>query len=389
MIQIPATKTIGIIGGGQLGCMTMEEGSKYGITFYTLDAADAPARHLSRNHLVGSILDGEAIKQLSSNCDVLTFEIEHVNIDALETLEVQGKRVIPSARTLRTIADKGLQKLFYQTHKIPSADFRLVNKPDKWLSALHEMGITGQFVAKTRTGGYDGKGVQICTYSDIANGIIPFEGACVLEAFIECENELAVIVACRITANGEREYATYPAAEMVFDPKLNLVDTLICPARITEAQQRLAKEIAHQVVAHLKDEGVFAVELFLAKDGRILVNETAPRPHNSGHHSIESSYTSQYEQLIRILQGWPLGSTHTLQPAAMINLIGPSGFQGAYILKQTEALLHTSGVYIHMYGKTESRPGRKLGHITLLAENMETLLEKIELVKGMLEIGEG
>ncbi len=378
MVQsLPNQLRIGIIGGGQLGCMLMEEGFRYDLHFNTLDNEDAPARHLARNHIHGSLQDELAIRTLALESDILTYEIEHISLNALQKLESEGKEIIPSASVLQIIQDKGLQKLFYQKNNITSPDFRLVKKADDWASALHELSNPQTFVAKTCKGGYDGKGVRICKAGDS-----PMAGSFVLEHFVECEKELSVIVG--VDRLGKAK--CFPVVEMVFDPKLNLVDTLLCPARIPESILKEAEQIAISVAKALGSPGLFAIELFLDKNGKLWVNETAPRPHNSGHHTIESCVTSQYEQLIRILCGWPLGDTTSISPATMINIIGPEGLTGKYQLTNLGILLGMPGIYIHLYGKTETRPGRKLGHITVMAETVEEVLKKTNEVKVLLAI---
>jgi 5-(carboxyamino)imidazole ribonucleotide synthase len=381
--NIPSSKKIGIIGGGQLGYMLIEAGTPMNLIYNTLDVANSPCSQLGSTHIVGSITNEDDIYNLAKHSDIITFEIEHINTYALETIEKKGKIVIPSSSTLNIIKDKSIQKRFYETHQIPTVPFGIALNASEWDTIINKLDITSTFVIKTCTGGYDGKGVQIAHVSELQNlKNIYDQIPVVIEQTIDFDKELSVIVGRDIYGNAE----AFEVVEMVFDPLLNLVDTLISPARIDSPIKDKAKEIALKVVEKLNDAGIYAVELFLDKQNNIYVNETAPRPHNSGHHTIESCITSQYEQLNRILMGWPLGSTQQIRPAAMINIIGSENVTGKYILGSTHELLNISEVYIHMYAKSETRPGRKLGHITLMAENDTLLDAKIELVKKMIDV---
>ncbi len=369
---------IGIVGGGQLGCMFIQEAARYDIIINTLDAADAPAKKTARNHIIGSLQSKEDIHKLAQISDVLTFEIENINVDALIELENLGKTIIPSPKVLQLIQDKAIQKNFYQKYQLPTAKFEVVDGIQYIDSALGQLGITDKFVIKTATGGYDGKGVFVLSRkSDYINSISKLRGKLVIEEFIENAIEVSVITACDQQGN----IKCFPTVEMVFDPKLNLVDTLICPARLDKNILQEAEKIAIELTQYFDSAGLFAIEMFVAPNGEIYINETAPRPHNSGHHTIEACYTSQYEQLLRVLMGWPLGSTDIIKPASMINIIGPADIVGNYYLHNNDKLLAEEGVYIHLYGKHETRPGRKLGHITILADTMEELITKTEKIK--------
>lgn len=363
----PLRKTIGIIGGGQLGRMMIEESLRYNNEFAILDAADCSCAPLVQQHIVGKLTDGEAIKQLSAVSDVLTFEIEHIDVDTLLELEAEGKEIIPSPKVLKVIQDKGTQKEFLDAHQIPTAPFVCVNTPDEWLAAINKFGGE-KLVAKTRRDGYDGKGVTIFKTADVlANpNNIPFSTPSLIEAFIPCSKELSVMVA----RDQQGNCLTWPLVEMEFDPIANLVTFLDCPATVSEEVEAKAKQIALDTITHLNGVGVFAVELFLTQDGQVLVNEIAPRPHNSGHHTIEACYTSQFEQLVRILMGLPLGSTQLIQPGVMMNLLGGEGFSGTYRLQGLEEACAMEGVYVHLYGKKESKPMRKMGHITVTARTL-------------------
>ncbi len=373
---------IGIIGGGQLGKMLIEEGLRYNITFATLDPdAHSSASPISAQHLVGSLQDAQALKSLAEIATISTYEIEEINVDALIELQKAGHEFIPAPESLQIIKDKGIQKQFYADNHLPTAPFALVQNPQEWASAITEvlqLNIADKVVAKLCKGGYDGKGVHIMPVAEIINATtkIPFDKPCILEKFIPCEKEISIIVA-RAT---DGAIACFPPVEMDMDPVANLITYQICPAQISAELLNRANDIAKDVITKLNGVGLFAIEMFINDKHEILINEMAPRPHNSGHHTIEANYTSQYEQLIRILLKKPLGNTAIIQPSAMVNIIGAPHFSGAYLLQHEAALLQMQGVYIHLYGKAESRPGRKLGHITIMAPSMELLKEKANAV---------
>jgi 5-(carboxyamino)imidazole ribonucleotide synthase len=377
----PLRKKIGIIGGGQLGRMMIEESLRLNIDFNVLDAADCPCKDLVQHHIVGKLTDSDAIKKLAAISDVLTYEIEHVNIEALLELEEEGKEIIPSPKVLQIIQDKGLQKQFFADNHIPTSKFILVEYPDQWLAAINQFD-NKKLVAKTRKDGYDGKGVTIFSVDEIKNDAnkIPFSQPSVIEDFVVCEQEISVMVA----RDREGNISTWPVVEMEFDPIANLVTFLDCPSQIDAATEKNAQQIALKTIEALNGIGVFAVELFLDKQGNILVNEIAPRPHNSGHHTIEACYTSQFEQLVRILIGLPLGSTQLIQPAVMMNLLGAPDFSGNYKLKGLEEASAIEGVYVHLYGKRESKPMRKMGHITVLAKTLKEAKMKAKKVASII-----
>ena len=375
---------VGIIGGGQLGRMFIEEALRYNLKCIVLDAdKNCPASVIAHQHIVGSIAEAGPLLQLAEVCDVLTYEIEHIFIQPLLELEKQGKKLIPSPRILQMVQDKGLQKKFYADNQIPTAPFKIVNHPTEWRNALKEMGVQ-KFAAKLCREGYDGKGVALMTIDEVINHPekIPFTAQTVLEKFIPCKKELAVIVGRDVHGNMK----TFPVCEMEFDEKANLVTFLFSPAQISDAKKTEAEQLALKVVEALGGPGLFAIEIFMDNDEKLWVNEMAPRPHNSGHHTIEACYTSQYEQLLRILLQQPLGSTEQLKPAAMINILGNKNFSGAYYLKGEEEILKTEGVYIHMYGKTTSKPMRKLGHVTVMANSIEELKTKARMVADTLSV---
>lgn len=378
----PLRKTIGIIGGGQLGRMMIEESLRLNNDFNILDAADCSCAALAKNHVVGKLTDAEAIKKLADISDVLTFEIEHINVDVLIELEEGGKEIIPSPKVLKVIQDKGIQKEFFVTHNIPTAPFVLVNTTEDWLSAINKFGGE-KLVAKTRKDGYDGKGVTIFKTADVLADVksIPFNSPSLIEAFIPCQKEISVMVARDTQGN----IKTWPVVEMEFDPIANLVTFLDCPASLSPEKEQEAREIALNTIEKLNGVGVYAVEMFLTQDNQILVNEVAPRPHNSGHHTIEACYTSQFEQLVRILMGLPLGSTELIQPGVMMNLLGADDFSGTYRLQGLEEVSAMEGVYVHLYGKKESKPMRKMGHVTVTASTIQQAKNKAKQVSNIIK----
>lgn len=374
-------KRIGVIGGGQLGRMMIEESLRLNLQFQVLDPdPTCSCAHLANTFIQGKLTDADKIRELAAISDVLTYEIEHVNTEVLLALEAEGKEIYPSPSVLRIIQDKGLQKHFYHKHGIPTAPFILVESPENWADAIPRLG-TPKFVAKTRKDGYDGKGVCILDSEAVLQGKtpIPFDSACVLEAFIPCQKEISVMVA----RDRDGNMRCWPSVEMEFDPQANLVTFLSCPADLREEEEQQAEQIAMHLVEALGGVGVFAVELFLTHDGSILVNETAPRAHNSGHHTIEACYTSQFEQWARVLAGLPLGSSDLILPAVMMNLLG-GDFQGAYRLDGIEKAMQVEGVYIHLYDKKENKPMRKMGHVTVLGESPIEAITKAKAVHSWL-----
>ena len=373
---------VGIIGGGQLGMMTIEaKFPSLPVEFVVLEqSADCPAAPISNQFIAGSLKSEADIRTLAEASDVLTWEIEHINVDALVQLEKEGKTIIPKPSVLQTIQDKGIQKQFFQQHNIPTAPFALCDA-QTITEALLSQFPGEQIVIKTRTGGYDGKGVAILNKSEALQSM-PFSGNILIESFVPNALEIAVIVA--IAQDGS--HAVYPAIEMYFNPKSNLVEFLFSPARISTELEKKIQAIGLQCVQKLNSPGLFAVELFLTENQEIWVNEIAPRPHNSGHHTIEGCHCSQFEQFLRILSGAPLGDPSLIQPAAMINIVGPTHLSGDYQLANEDSLTQNGDVFIHMYRKAETRPNRKLGHATVIAPTLEALLERAESVKNQLEV---
>jgi 5-(carboxyamino)imidazole ribonucleotide synthase len=362
--------------------MLIEESLRLNFTFNVLDSdKECPCSQLASTFIHGSLMDDEKIAGLAEISDVLTYEIEHVNTDALVRLERSGCQVIPPPAILRIIQDKGLQKQFYESHEIPTAPFALVNNPSDWAAAVKKLGAP-KFVAKTRTEGYDGRGVSILEAATILDGSvqIPFSTPCMLEEFIECEKEISVIVA----RDPAGKMVCYSPVEMEFDPVANLVTLLVCPAAISDQLVEKTRQVALDVVKAFAGAGLFAVEMFVDRNGSVFVNEVAPRPHNSGHHTIEAAFTSQYEQFARILSGLPLGDPGLIQPAVMLNLLGPSHFTGRYKLLGLEAVSAIAGVYVHLYGKPVCKPMRKMGHVTVLGETPHEAHAKADFVRQSL-----
>lgn len=380
-------KTIGVLGGGQLGKMLFEAGSPLNINFTFLEKSEGcPASLVCSNQVVGSLQDPIKINSLAKNADVLTYEIEHVNVEALEQLEREGTPVFPKPAVLSIIQDKGLQKQYYADRDVSTLRFTLATKDT--LEEEVSNWTEDRFVLKHRKGGYDGKGVQLLTKSQFENlknhqdkSLISEHGF-VIEKLANNAIEVSVIVA--VAQDGSS--ITYPPCEMVFNPRSNLMDYLIAPSSLSLEIIHKCEALALKAVKGFNSPGLFAVELFVEARGGIFVNEIAPRPHNSGHHTIESCYTSQYEQLNRILLGQPLGSTALIKPAATCNIVGPQDVNGAYELANLNEVLQIEGVYIHMYGKTTTSHDRKLGHFTILADTRVEVIEKMEKVKGMLSI---
>ena len=362
---------IALLGGGQLGRMFIENALRYDAEVHVLDPdPNAPCATIATRFVQGDFNDKETVLAFAVDADVIGIEIEHVSVEALEILKTQGKTVIPDPAVLHTIKDKGLQKQFYADHGIPSTEFALLEGPEDIANHTH---LLPAFL-KSRTGGYDGKGVM--PIRSIGDAATAFPGPAVLEQQADIDLELAVLVV--LSAQGAQ--VVYEPVEMVFDPRYNLVDHLRTPARIAPDLAQRAKELALRVARAFGAPGLYAVELFLARSGELLVNETAPRAHNSGHHTIEACASSQFDQLLRVYMGWPLGNVHTRMPAAMINLVGEGG-AGRPLIKGLDDVLHIAGTFLHMYGKHETRSGRKMGHITVIAEDQAGLDQAIAVTK--------
>ncbi|MBI1267712.1 MAG: 5-(carboxyamino)imidazole ribonucleotide synthase [Cryomorphaceae bacterium] len=366
---------LGILGGGQLGRMLIQEAISLDVQVHVLDpAADAPCAGLAATFTCGSFRDYQTVLDFGRKMDVLTIEIEDVNVDALRELKSAGVKVFPDPEILAVIKDKGLQKQFFVDHGIPSSAFRLIESSDE--IGMSELPV----VHKLRTGGYDGKGVSVLrSEKDVET---TFKAPSILESLVDIEKELSVIIA----RNEHGQTVSYPVVEMVFDDRSNLVDYLFAPATITQDLAEQAKALATKVADAFSFVGILAVEMFLTKAGDVLVNEVAPRTHNSGHHTIEANFTSQFAQHLRAVVGMPLGSTDTLRAAAMVNLVGEDGFSGPVVYDGLEKVLGMNGVYPHFYGKSETKPFRKMGHVTILADSIDALSEKVHAVKKTMRV---
>ena len=378
-----STKTIGIIGGGQLGKMFIENASKIAAIINILDRdATCPASTIANQHIIGSITDADEIQKLSDISDVLTWEIEHINVDKLIELQQQGKTIIPNPEILKIIQDKGQQKTFYKENNIPTSPFFIATNKEDAKEKLAQTNFK-KVAVKASTGGYDGKGVFIADVKSILENEeeIPFDGDLMIEEFVPCKKELAVLVARDIHGIN----AVYPAIEMEFTES-NLVSFLISPANIDVSIEQKAQQIALQCADAFNSAGLFAIEFFLTENDELLVNEIAPRPHNSAHHTIEGFYTSQYEQLLRVLLDKPLGSTEMIAPCAMVNIVGAENGEGNYGLKHERELMQMQGVFIHLYGKKTSKPNRKLGHVTIVHSDRNELIKLAEKVRTLVEV---
>ena len=370
--------TLGILGGGQLGKMLLTETLKYDIRTIVLDpSAEAPARFGCHTFFQGDLMDYDTVYQFGKQADLITFEIENVNVDALERLESEGIKVYPTPKSLRIIQDKGAQKAFYKAHGIPTAPFEPFPSPALLATAVAEGRWTYPFVWKSTRFGYDGNGVKIVRNPQDLHALP--EGPCIAELCADIDKELAVIVA----RSPKGEVATYPVVEMEFHPEANQVEYVLCPARIAETISDQARKIALQVAEAF---GLLAVELFLTKEGEIWVNEVAPRPHNSGHYSIEASYTSQFEQHLRAILNLPLGSTESKVAGVMVNLVGAEGYAGDVIYEHIEDVLSLQGVTPHIYGKRQTRPFRKMGHITITHPDIEQARSLAQKVKETIKV---
>ena len=372
---------LGILGGGQLGKMMGYETRKFDIKTHVLDpSAEAPFRISCDYFEQGDLMDFDTVYNFGKRVDVLTFEIEGVNVEALEKLESEGKKVYPSAKTLRNIQDKGVQKQFYKEHGIPTAPFLVFKDKFEATEAIVRKDITLPFVWKSCTGGYDGKGVSVIRAEE---DMIPLaEGACIAEKLIPFKNELAVIVARTVSG----DVKTYPVVEMEFHPEANQVEYVICPARISEEVATKAREVAVKVSKAFEHVGLLAVELFQTENDEIIVNEVAPRPHNSGHYSIEASYCNQFEQHIRAILDLPLGNTDSKVGGIMVNLVGAEEHTGDVHYENIEKILNMEGVTPHIYGKKQTRPFRKMGHVTIVNKDINKARAIAEKVKSSIKV---
>ncbi|HRD59127.1 MAG TPA: 5-(carboxyamino)imidazole ribonucleotide synthase [Ferruginibacter sp.] len=367
----------GILGGGQLGRMLLQAAANYPVETYVLENdSECPAAHLCHHFTKGNITNFDDVYNFGKGLDVLTIEIESVNEDALEKLESEGVKIFPKPSALRIIKDKILQKQYYQAQQIPTSDFVIttdkatLKQQEAFLPAVH----------KLAKGGYDGRGVQVIkTANEMDAG---FDAPAVLEKMVDIKKEIAIMIA----VNEKGETAIYPPVDMVFDPKLNLLNYQISPAELPEKVFWKAEAIALKVVKELKSPGIFAVELFVDFEDKVWVNETAPRVHNSGHHTIEANYSSQFDMLWRVLLNYPLGNTDAILPAAIVNVLGAEGFSGPAYYEGLNQILAMDNVFVHLYGKKETKPGRKMGHITIISNEKQELLHKANQITHIISV---
>ncbi|WP_296698908.1 5-(carboxyamino)imidazole ribonucleotide synthase [Algoriphagus sp.] len=377
MTQSSKSPILGVLGGGQLGRMLIQSAINYNQDIHILDPdPNAPCKDLCQKFSVGSLKDFDTVYSFGKECDVITVEIESVNAEALIKLQKEGKKVYPQPEILKLIQDKREQKQFYQQNNIPTAEFILTADKSE---VIHNKSFLPA-VNKLGKEGYDGRGVQILkSEKDLENA---FDAPGLLEKLIDFDKEIAVTVA----RNEDGDLIVYPAVECAFHPTANLVEFLFAPAEISNEIEEKAKEIAKDVILKLGMVGILAVEMFVTKEGDVLVNEIAPRPHNSGHHTIEANFTSQFEQHLRSVMNWPLGNPDLRCPAAMINLLGEEGFTGLAVVEGQEKALAEKGVYIHLYGKKLTKPFRKMGHVTVVDEDVSKLKAKAMKIKDLIKI---
>jgi 5-(carboxyamino)imidazole ribonucleotide synthase len=368
---------LGILGGGQLGRMLIQQAINYNVTVKVLDPdRDAPCRKLCDEFMVGSLGDYETVYKFGKKVDLLTIEIEKVNVDALEALEKEGVLVYPQPRIIRLIQDKGLQKQFFKENDIPTAEFQVISSAEQ----LKQSHIPFPYIQKLRRDGYDGRGVyKVIDESYLANA---FTEPSLIERWVDFEKEIAVIVA----RNENGETKAFPMVEMEFNPEVNLVEFLIAPSTLPFEVHQEAERIAIRIAECLNIVGLLAVEMFLDKNGKILVNELAPRPHNSGHQTIEGNVVSQFEQHLRAIFNQPMGDTACLNHAIMINILGEPGYEGPAVYQGIEKVLECAGVYIHLYGKALTKPFRKMGHVTIVDADREKAIEKARFVQKTLKV---
>lgn len=368
---------LGVLGGGQLGRMLIQEAVNFNVNVAILDPDNnAPCKNLCQEFVVGSLGDFDTVYQFGKDKDMLTIEIEKVNVDALEKLEEEGVLVYPQSRIIRLIQDKGLQKQFFKQNQIPTAPFQLISSREELAAATWDF----PYIQKLRKDGYDGRGVRkLVEASDLEQA---FEAPSIIEEWVDFEQEIAVIV----SRNESGDVAVYPCVEMEFNPQVNLVEFLVSPSVLPLEVQQQAEHLARKIALDLQLVGILAVEMFLTKDGQLLVNELAPRPHNSGHHTIEGNVTSQFGQHLRAIFDLPPGDTSARTNAVMINLLGEEGHEGLARYEGIHDVLGKEGVFVHLYGKKYTKPFRKMGHITVIHESREQAIALAREVQHMIRV---
>ncbi|MEX6627220.1 5-(carboxyamino)imidazole ribonucleotide synthase [Tenacibaculum salmonis] len=372
---------LGVLGGGQLGRMLLTETQKFDIYTVILgDNNEAPCAQICNEFHQGDLFDFDTVYNFGKKVDVLTIEIENVNIDALDKLEAEGLTIFPKPANLRIIQNKARQKTFYKKNQIPTADFSRFAFVDELKKAYENKLIEFPFVWKAAQFGYDGTGVKVVRNSDDLQSLP--EGECIAEKLVPFKNELAVIVA----RNSDGDIKTYPVVEMEFHPEANQVEYVICPARIDESVAKKAQEVALKVAKTLDFVGLLAVEMFQTSTDEILVNEVAPRTHNSGHYSIEASYTNQFEQHLRSILNLPLGNTDSKVAGIMVNLVGEEGYTGDVVYENMNTILKIDGVTPHIYGKKTTKPFRKMGHVTIVNEDIDIARQVAQQVKETIRV---
>jgi 5-(carboxyamino)imidazole ribonucleotide synthase len=373
----PSKLKIGVLGGGQLGRMMIQSAINYNLYVCCLDPdANAPCKTMANEFTVGDLNDYDTVYKFGKNKDIITIEIENVNVEALKALQKEGKKVFPQPEVIEVIKDKGLQKMFYQRNDIPSPDFFLVENKEQ----IEKYRDFFPFFQKLRTGGYDGKGVVKLGHPNKIDHA--FEAPSVLERLVDFDKEISVIVA----RNESGETKCFPVVECEFNPEANLVEFLFSPANIKKGVEKQAYDIAAKVAEKFGIVGLLAVEMFVTKDGKVLVNEVAPRPHNSGHQTIEGNFTSQFEQHLRAILNLPLGDTAITKPSVMINLLGEKNYEGAAKYEGLTDAMKYKGVYIHLYGKAITKPFRKMGHVTIVDDDLSLAKKKALTVKDLVKI---
>ena len=372
---------LGILGGGQLGKMLLQVTSRLSIKTNILDPSeDSPCKNLCNEFEIGNLMDFDAVYQFGKKCDLVTFEIEHVNIEALEKLESEGTKVYPTSKTLKIIQNKNLQKQFFIDNNIPTSDFYYFKSPKDFKNSLHKNQISFPCVWKKTKFGYDGYGVEIIkSIEQIDN--LPNEEF-IIEEFIPFEKELATT----IVRNNSGDIQIFPLVQMDFNKESNQVEYVVCPAQVNREIKDLANALAMKVSKSFKHVGLLAIEMFLTKDNKILINEVAPRPHNSAHYSIEACENSQFQQHINSILDLKLGSCESNNNAIMVNLVGEKGYSGPVIYQGIEKAMEQSNVSVHIYGKSNTKPNRKMGHVTVTDENLKNGLKKAKSVKNLIKV---